>query len=313
MKKRSLFICVVIKNPCGLRIIHSNTVLDWMTIISLFKIYNSKLWLLEMIFSVVQIIAETMKVQKRVLFTPVMDRVWTVWDRSVSCSWWRADYSPLGARSWSVMVLPFEVTVCNCNVIPSELSALYVSLVKTVLLIVPCLFKKAQTQTCKFSAWHMTFKSKPASPENQTELSFSFFFFFLLLCQSIFCVECCDITCGRDQLNFNLFLRMWWTAENIQEQQMPAECEQNNVRRNIVDIAALVALTTWWWWWWWWRGQWWWSRSEVWPPPRVPATCMIINGVSPSMSTRNNGSMSLVLSAFCPTDTTVVTALGLLL
>lgn len=177
MKKRSLFICVVIKNPCELRIIHSNTVLDWMTIISFFKIYNSKLWLLEMIFSVVQIIAETMKVQKRVLFTPVMDRVWTVWDRSVSCSWWWADYSPLGARSWSVMVLPFEVTVCNCNVIPSELSALYVSLVRTVLLIVPCLFKKAQTQTCKFSAWHMTFKSKPASPENQTELSFSFFFF----------------------------------------------------------------------------------------------------------------------------------------
>lgn len=73
MKKRSLFICVVIKNPCELRIIHSNTVLDWMTIISLFKIYNSKLWLLEMISSV--IIAETMKVQKRVLFTPVMDRV----------------------------------------------------------------------------------------------------------------------------------------------------------------------------------------------------------------------------------------------
>lgn len=224
MKKRSLFICVVIKNPCGLRIIHSNTVLDWMTIISLFKIYNSKLWLLEMISSV--IIAETMKVQKRVLFTPVMDRVWTVWDRSVSCSWWWADYSPLGARSWSVMVLPFEVTVCNCNVIPSELSALYVSLVKTVLLIVPCLFKKAQTQTCSFQP--DTWRSNPNQHHQKIKQSclFLFFFFFLLLCQSIFCVECCDITCGRDQLNVNLFLRMWWTAENIQEQQMPAECEQ---------------------------------------------------------------------------------------
>lgn len=270
MKKRSLFICVVIKNPCELRIIHSNTVLDWMTIISLFKIYNSKLWLLEMIFSVVQIIAETMKVQKRVLFTPVMDRVWTVWDRSVSCSWWWADYSPLGARSWSVMVLPFEVTVCNCNVIPSELSALYVSLVKTVLLIVPCLFKKAQTQTCSFQP--DTWRSNPNQHHRKIKQSCLFLFFFSF---SFFANPYSVWSAVTSPVGGTSWMLIFFSGCDGQLRIFRSnKCllSANNVRRNIVDIAALVALTTWWWWWWWWRGQWWWSRSEVWPPPRQAAS-----------------------------------------
>lgn len=87
------------------------------------------------------------------------------------------------------------------------MSALYVSLVKTTLLIVPLPLQGSPNTNMQFSARQLTFRSKPASPENQTELSFFFFpsSSFLLLCQSIFCVECCDITCGRDQLNFNRF------------------------------------------------------------------------------------------------------------
>lgn len=137
------------------------------------------------------------------------------------------------------MVLPFEVTVCNCNVIPSELSALYVSLVRTVLLIVPCLFKKAQTQKCSFQP--DTWRSNPNQHHRKIKQSCLFLFFFSF---SFFANPYSVWSAVTSPVGGTSWILIFFSGCDGQLRIFRSnKCllSANNVRRNIVDIAALVA------------------------------------------------------------------------